>query len=351
MSVRPPTMTDVLRARRLLADLLPPTPMWSYPALDEACGATVHLKHENAQPTGAFKVRGGLTLLAAMTPAEHARGIVGYSTGNHAQSLAYAAAHFGAPCVIVMPRNPNPAKAAAVRARGAELIEHGADLGAAAAHAAELARRRSMRLVSAADEPELIAGVATAYLEVFEQAPDLDAVLVPVGGGSGAAAACLVASAVSPGCRVVAAQSAASPAAHDSWRAGELVTRPNRTRVEGLAVGCGFALTQRLMREHGLADFVLLDDAAIAAAQWRLMRDAHTLVEGAGAVALAALLADRERFAGQRVAVMCSGANASEHEVRSCWPGDGAAAEATAAAVASGVGSASPAGPRGVTAR
>jgi threonine dehydratase len=115
-----PTLTDVLRARRLLASHLPPTPMWSYGALNAATGATVFVKHENTQPTGAFKVRGGITLLASMTPAARARGVVGYSTGNHAQSLAYAAAHFEAPCVIVMPKDPNPAKASAVRSRGDE---------------------------------------------------------------------------------------------------------------------------------------------------------------------------------------------------------------------------------------
>ncbi|MGK5529800.1 threonine ammonia-lyase [Streptomyces sp. URMC 129] len=315
--MRPPTITDALRARRLLADHLPPTPMWSYPALDAVAGTTVLVKHENVQPTGAFKVRGGLTLLAGMDPAERARGIVGYSTGNHAQSLAYAAARFGAPCVIVMPENPNPVKARAVRALGAELIEHGPDLDAAAAHAGKIAADRGMRPVSAGDEPAVIAGVATAYLEVFEAEPALDTVVVPVGGGSGAAAACLVAAAVAPGCRVVAVQSAASPAAYDSWRAGVPLTRPNRTRVEGLATGCGFALTQGMMRSH-LADFLLVDDDAIAEAQWTLMRDAHTLAEGAGAAALAAVLSAPGEFTGQRVAVMCTGGNAGEREIRAC---------------------------------
>ncbi|WP_234320213.1 threonine ammonia-lyase [Streptomyces sp. SBT349] len=316
-----PTITDALRARRLLGDHLPPTPMWSYPSLDATAGATVLVKHENVQPTGAFKVRGGLTLLAGMDRDERARGIVGYSTGNHAQSLAYAASRFGAPCLIVMPERPNPAKASTVRALGAELIEAGADLGEAATHAARLAEERGMRLVSAADEPGLIAGVATAYLEIFDQEPGLDALVVPVGGGSGAAAACLVASALAPRCEVIAVQSAASPAAHDSWRAGGTpLTRPNRTRVEGLATGSGFALTQRIMRT-GLADFLLVDDDAIAEAQWTLMRDAHTLAEGAGAASLAALLTHRERFAGRRVAVVCSGANASEREILACREG------------------------------
>ncbi|MFF0728204.1 threonine/serine dehydratase [Streptomyces sp. NPDC004134] len=312
--MRTPTVTDALLARRLVRDVLPPTPLWSYAALDRGPAAALFVKHENTQPTGAFKVRGGLTLLASMTAEERARGIVGYSTGNHAQSLAYAAARHGAPCTIVMPERANPGKVRAVTALGAELIQHGATFDEARPYAARLAAERGARLVSAADEPEIVAGVATAYLELFEQAPDLDTVIVPVGGGSGAAAASLVAAAVAPGCRVVAVQSAASPAAYESWRAGRLVEHPNRTRVEGLATGTGFALPQALMRA-GLADFLLVDDDAIALAQRSLLRDAHTLAEGAGAAALAALYTHPDSFTGQRVAVVCTGGNAQEEEI------------------------------------
>lgn len=317
--MRLPTITDVLSARRLLSRHLPPTPLWSYPTLARGAAAAVFLKHENTQPTGAFKVRGGLTLLAAMDPAERARGVLGYSTGNHAQSLAYAAARFEVPCTIVMPERPNPAKAAAVRALGAELIEQGATFEEARSRAEKTAAERGVRLVSAANEPELVAGVATAYLEIFEQAPEVDTVVVPVGGGSGAAAACLAASAVAPHCQVIAVQSAASPAAHDSWRAGRCLDRPNRTLVEGLATGSGFELTQQLMRSR-LDDFLLVDDVAIVAAQRTLMVDAHTLVEGAGAAPLAALLAFPDRFAGRTVALMCSGGNAGEAGIRACFP-------------------------------
>lgn len=312
-----PTFTDVLRARRLLQKYLPPTPLLSYPALDAEVGTTVLVKHENLQPTGAFKVRGGITLLARMDPQERKRGVLGYSTGNHAQSLAHAAARFGVPCTIVMPENPNPTKAAAVRRLGAELVEHGADFDQARRHAERLAGERGMRLVSAANEPDLIAGVATAFLELFEQEPDLDAVVVPVGGGSGAAAACLVAAAVSPRCRVIAVQSSRSPAAHDSWRAGRCVERPNRTAAEGLATGAGFELTQQVLRQH-LADFVLVEDEEIRRAQWLLMSDARTLAEAAGAAPLAALLTLRNAMDGRRVAMVCSGGNAGEAELRAC---------------------------------
>jgi threonine dehydratase len=313
--MRLPTISDVLRARLVIAAHLPPTPMWSAPALNTTTGATVLLKHEHTQPIGAFKVRGGVTLLHGMSPSQRAAGIIGYSTGNHAQSLAYAAALFGAPCTIVMPTDPNPAKAAAVRALGAELVEHGPDFEAARAHAERLAAERGGRLVSSGDEPELVAGVATAYLEIFERAPDLDAVLVPVGGGSGAAGACIVAAALAPDCQVIGVQSASSPAAHDSWVAGHGVSRPNTTSAEGLATGAGFELPQQILRER-LADFLLVADSDIRHAQRVLLRDAHTIVEGAGAAALAGLLTNRARFAGRRVAVMCSGGNVSEAELR-----------------------------------
>ncbi|PRZ04516.1 threonine dehydratase [Isoptericola sp. CG 20/1183] len=321
MPLDPPTVADVLTAQRRIDGLVVRTPASSYAELDRlvddagASGAHVVVKHENLQRTGAFKVRGALNLLLRMSDDARRRGIVGYSTGNHAQALADAARHVGAPCTIVMPTAPNPVKERAVRALGAEVVLHGERLEDACAHAEQLAEDRGARLVSAADEPDLVAGVATASLELLQQRPDLDVLVVPVGGGSGAAAACLVAAAVAPRVRVVGVQAAASPAAHDSWRAGELLVRPNRTRAEGLAVGRGFALTQGLLRTH-LSDFLLVDDDAITRAQRVYLTAGRTVSEGAGAAALAAVLTHAERFAGVRTGVVCSGGNASEAELR-----------------------------------
>jgi threonine dehydratase len=311
---RDPDFSDVLRARELLAGHLPATPMWSYPALDAVLGARVHVKHENVQPIGAFKVRGGLTLLAGMAPEQRARGLVTFSTGNHAQSLAYACARFAAPCTVVMPAAANPAKVRAVRALGAAVVLDGADLAGAQARAERVAAQEGRLLVGPADTPALIAGVGTLYLELFEAQPDLDAVVVPVGSGTGAAAAGIVAARLAPGCRVIGVQSAASPAAHDSWREGACVTRPDRTAAEGLATGRGFALPQRLLRT-GLADFHLVSDDRIAQARRLLAGHAHTLAEGAGAAALAAVLARPDEFAGRTVAVVCTGGNASPAEI------------------------------------
>ncbi|MFI2102416.1 threonine/serine dehydratase [Isoptericola sp. NPDC019693] len=317
----PPTMRDVLAAARRVDGLVVRTPALAHPELDRAVaaagavGASLVVKHENLQHTGAFKVRGALNLLLGLDDEARRRGIVAYSTGNHAQALAHAARHTGTACTIVMPRHPNPLKERAVRDLGADVVLDGETFDDARVRAGAVAAATGARLVGAANEPVLVAGVATATLELLEQAPDLDVLVVPVGGGSGAAAACLVAGALAPGLRVIAVQAAASPAAHDSWRAGELRTAANATRAEGLAVGCGFALTQAVLRER-LTDFLLVDDDAITAAQRLYLTGARTVAEGAGAAALGAVLTHPAAFAGRRVGVVCSGGNASEVELR-----------------------------------
>jgi threonine dehydratase len=305
---------DVVAAQAVVSRHLPPTPMWSYPALDAAAGATVFVKHENVQPVGAFKVRGGLTLLDSMSPAERERGTVSYSTGNHAQSMAYASAVFGARCTVVMPAAANPHKAAAVRALGAEVVLTGENLEGAQRYAESLADRTGARLVSPGDTTELLAGVGTVYLEILQAQPDLDAIVVPIGSGTGASGAAVVAGELAPKCRVIGVQSASSPAAHDSWRAGELVNRPNRTRVDGLATGRGYAVPQRILRDR-LADFLLVTDEQIGHAQRLLATGAHTLAEGAGAAGLAAVMSRPELFRGRRVAVVCTGGNADAREL------------------------------------
>lgn len=313
------TFADVLAARDALAGRLPATPLWNYPALDDVAGATVHVKHENVQPIGAFKVRGGLNLLAAADPVQRARGLVTWSTGNHAQSIAYACREYGVPCTVVMPESATAVKVRAVRMLGADVVLTGTDLDAAAEHAQRLATVHGGLPVSPGDTPELIAGVGTAYLEIFEAVDDVDAVVVPIGSGTGAAAATIVAERLAPRCAVIGVQSQAAPAAHDSWRAGRCVRRPIGTTVDGLATGRGYELPQRLL-QGTLADFVLVSDEQIGAAQRLMATHAHTLAEGAGAAGLAAVLARPELFAGRRVAIVCTGGNASAREIAALAP-------------------------------
>lgn len=310
-----PTFQDVLLARRQIRPYLPRTPLHRYPALDELLGAATYVKHENYQPVGAFKVRGGVNLIAQLGAEERARGVIAASTGNHGQSVAYAARLFGVAARIVVPEGANPGKVAAMRGMGAEVIFHGATFDDARLRCEALARERGYRYIHSGDEPLLIAGVATAALEMLEDEPGLDVILVPIGGGSGAAGACLVAHALSPRTRVIGVQSEASPAAYQSWLQRACGEAPNRTVAEGLATGAAFALPQAILWDL-LNDFVLLSDAAITRAMVWMIERAHTLAEGAGAAPLAAAYQMRGELAGLRVGLVCSGGNASLEQLR-----------------------------------
>ena len=308
---------------RVLEDvrsLLPETPAWSYPLLNEAVGGEVVVKHENIQPTGAFKVRGGVAVMAALTPQERARGVVTASTGNHAQSLAWAGARREVPVTVVMPRSAPARKVEAVRALGAQVVVEGGTMCDSLNHAESLARAEGLRLVSPGDEPAIVLGHATVYLELFRRYGDLRTVYVPVGSGSGAAGACLVRDALAPGCRIVGVQSVSAPAAYRSWRGGHPVSAPCATRVAGLAVGAGFALTQSVLRER-LDDFLLVSDDEIQHAVQLMATHAHTLAEGAGAAGLAGLLASSRRCKDDGLsAVVCTGGNADDDELAGVCP-------------------------------
>jgi threonine dehydratase len=310
-----PVYTDVLRARRVVARHLAPTPLRHYPALDRLLGARVLVKHENLQPTGAFKVRGGINLVARLSAEERAAGVVSASTGNHAQSIAYAAQLFGVRARIVMPEGANPLKVEATRGYGAEVIFHGADFDEARLRCEELARADGARYVHSANEPLIIAGVATHTLEMFEEEPDVEVIYVPVGGGSGAAGACLVARTVSPRARVVGVQAEKAPAAYHSWRARKLLEDRMETEAEGLATRVAFELPQRMLWEM-LDDFLLVTEEEIRQAVRLYAEAARTLAEGAGAAALAGALKHRHAHAGRTVALVLSGGNLTVEQLR-----------------------------------
>ncbi|HKP13959.1 MAG TPA: threonine/serine dehydratase, partial [Blastocatellia bacterium] len=256
------TLQDVLLAKRQIRPYLRRTPMHSYPAVNELAGATVFIKHENVQPIGAFKVRGGVNLVSQMGDEERARGVIAASTGNHGQSVAYAARLFNVAARVVVPANANPGKVAAMRGMNAEVIFHGERFDDARLYCEQLAREHGYRYVHSGDEPLLIAGVATEALEMLEDEPHLNAIFVPVGGGSGAAGTCIAAKAINPDVRVIGVQAAASPAAYESWRQERIIDAPNLTFAEGLATGTAFALPQQILREM-LDDFMLVSDEEI----------------------------------------------------------------------------------------
>ncbi len=310
-----PTYEDVLRARRQIAPYLLRTPLHEYSALNDLIGARVFIKHENHQPTGAFKVRGGLNLISQLSPLERSRGVIAASTGNHGQSVAYAAHLFGLKACIVVPENANPGKVASMRGLGARVIFHGATFDDARAHCEALAESDGLRYVHSGDEPLLIAGVATACAEMLETEPELEVIIVPVGGGSGAAGACVVTAAINPAIRVIGVQSDKSRAAHDSWSQHEVVQRPNNTIAEGLATGSGFNLPQTILWER-LNDFVLVTDEQLLRAIVWLIEHAHTLAEAAGAAPLAAAYNLRRALQGRKVGLVCSGGNATPAQVQ-----------------------------------
>jgi threonine dehydratase len=305
-----PDLGDVLAARTRIAPHLPRTPLYRYPVLDGLTGAHLWVKHENHLPTGAFKVRGGINLVAQLPEARRAAGLTAASTGNHGQSIAYAAALFGVTASIYVPQRANPVKVDAMRALGAEVIFAGADFDAAREECERQAVTSGRRYVHSGDEPDLIAGVATYALEILEQQPGIDVLVVPVGGGSGAAGACTVAKSVRPAIQVVGVQSEAAPAAYLSWRAGRLVTDQMATIAEGLATRTAFEFPQQILREH-LDDFLLVSEDQLKAATRLMIEKTRNLVEPAGAAALGAVLANPAVFEGRNVAIVCSGGNIS----------------------------------------
>src|SRR5499433_1496346 len=314
-----PDLADVLAARRRIAPYLRPTPLYRYPALDAMTGAQVRVKHENHQPTGAFKVRGGVNLVSQLSADERRRGVIAAATGNHAQSVAYAADLFGVRAVICMPEQANPVKVESVRALGAEVVFHGRDFDEAREHCEKQATKHGYRYVHSGNEPLHIAGVATYTVEILEARPDIEMIVVPVGGGSGAAGACVVAKAVRPSIEVIGVQSEAAPAAYRSWRSRSLVDDTMGTFAEGLATRTAFELPQRIMWEL-LDDFVLASDDALRTATRVMIEKTRNLVEPAGAAALAAVLGAPKRFAGRKVAVICSGGNISPAQLVELWP-------------------------------
>src|SRR5579864_5481151 len=264
-----PDLADVLAARQRIAPYLRPTPLYRYPALDELTGARTWVKHENHQPVGAFKVRGGVNLVSQLGAAERAKGVIAASTGNHGQSVAYAANLFGVRAVICMPVQANPVKVESMRALGAEVVFHGRNFDEAREHCEQQAARHGYRYIHSGNEPSLIAGVATYTLEILEDRPDTEVIVVPVGGGSGAAGACVVAKAVRSSVEVIGVQSEAAPAAYRSWQAGTLLEDTTSTFAEGLATRTAFELPQQILRDL-LDDFVLVSEDALRAAT-RLM--------------------------------------------------------------------------------
>ena len=306
----PPEFEDILAAREFIAPYLAKTPLVRVEKLSEKLGCDYYLKLENLQPTGAFKVRGGVNLVGNSSDHERQAGLVSASTGNHGQSIAYAGRLFGVRVIIYAPNeNVNESKMQAMRDLGAEVRLHGRDFDEARLEAERVAQSEGYRYVHSANEPKLISGVGTIGIEIFEDLPDVDVIIAPAGGGSCASGNSIVASHKNPKARVIAVQSESAPAMWHAWKNRTLDAYPTmKTEHEGLATRVPFELTNRILWEL-LDDFVLVTDEEINEAIRLLARHAKQVAEGAGAASLAAAIKLRDQLHGKRVVGILTGGN------------------------------------------
>ena len=300
---------DVIQARAQVYQYLRPTLLNEWPLLKERLGFRYLLKHENHQPTGAFKVRGGINLLSRLPEGQKQRGIISCTTGNHGQSLAYAARQFGVRCTLVVPERGNPGKIQSMRALGAELIEHGKDFDAAKIHCERLTQEQGLRYVHSAEEPLLIAGVGTMADEVFDEEAAPDVLIVPIGLGSGICGSAIVAAERSPGTQVIGVQAAGAPAVTESFRSGKMVRYESLdTIAEGLATRVPAQMTMEIMRRL-VHDMVLVTNDDLKQAMAWLLEATHNLAEPAGAASTAAAWKLRDKLKGKTVVGILSGGN------------------------------------------
>jgi threonine dehydratase len=307
--MQPPTFQDIYAARPRVYASLKPTPLLKHVLLDEALGLDIYVKHENHNPTCAFKIRGGLNLIAQLSAADCQRGVISASTGNHGQSIALASKLHGVRCRIVVPAGNNPDKNASMRAMGAEVLEHGRDFDEARERVEQMVQEEGWRYVHSANEPHLIAGVGTYALEIFESLHDVDVILVPIGGGSGACGCGIVRSGLKTKTRVIGVQAARADAFARSWRGPErIVADKADTFAEGMATRVTFDLTFNLLKKE-LDDVVTLDEDQLQDGVRMALALTHNLAEGAGGSALAAAKTFRDTLRGQKVVCVMSGGN------------------------------------------
>ena len=300
---------DIIAARKVVARFLKQTPLIHYPELSERLGFQAYIKHENHHPTGSFKVRGGLNFMHHLPPAQREKGVLTATRGNHGQSIAYAAAQFGVKATVVVPHGNNPEKNSAMRAFGAELIEHGNDFDEALALCETLQAERGLYYVHPCMEPGLFHGVGTYSLEIFESLPYLDAIIVPIGGGSGCCGAITVAKAINPKVKVIGVQAENAPAIYRSWKTGQRVeTDSCDTIADGLATRVPFSLPFSIIKK-GIHDMVLLSEEELKEGIRLALRWTHNLAEGAGASPIAAAHKLNDTLAGKHVVMVMSGGN------------------------------------------
>jgi threonine dehydratase len=303
-----PSLNALQAAADVVHSVMPPTPQIRWPQLCGRADADVWVKHENHSPVGAFKIRGGLVYFEELLRRERPAGVIAATRGNHGQSVAFNAARVGLRAVIVVPHGNSREKNAAMRTLGAELIEHGHDFQEAFEHAAALAALERLHLVPSIEEA-LVRGVASCAMELFGAVPEIDAVYVPIGMGSGICGAIAARDALRLSTEIIGVVSASAPAYALSLAAGHPISAEVAPSIaDGMA--CRVPDPSALAAiQAGAARIVTVEESEIQSAMRHLFTDTHNVAEGAGAAALAALLQERDRMRGRRVAVIQTGGN------------------------------------------
>jgi threonine dehydratase len=309
MTLEVPTLADIEAARPRVYAHVRPTPLLRHPLLEEWLGCRVWVKHENHNPTGSFKIRGGLNLVAQLAPDERRRGIVSASTGNHGQSMAFACRVHDVLCHIFVPVHNNPDKNAAMRALGARVVEYGRDFDEARERVEALAPQEGWRYVHSANEPHLIAGVGTYALEILDELPDVDYIFTPIGGGSGAAGCCLARTGRGAQAKVIGVQALGADAFARSWRGPARISADRvATFAEGMATRTTYDLTFSILKAQ-LDDVVTLHEDELREGVRAALQCTHNLAEGAGAAPIAAARHSASRVAGRTIVCVMTGGN------------------------------------------
>lgn len=316
--MKAPKLIDIIAAQQRIKPYLNPSPLYTYPTLNQYLGFTAYIKHENYNSTGAFKIRGGINLISQLTTQEKERGVITASTGNHGQSIALAGKMFGVQVHICVPVGANPGKVAAIRSHGAQIHEYGRDFDEAVENGIRLAEEHGYLFINSGNEPRLIAGVGTIGLEIMQHLPDVEVVISPVGSGTGAGGTATAVKTLNPDVKTISVQAVNAPSIHMSYLSGKPESTPNaNTFADGLATRNAFELPLGILREY-VDDFILVTEDEMRNAIKLYAEHCHTIAEGAGAATLAGAIKLKKQLKGKKVALVLSGGNLTYQELMKC---------------------------------
>jgi threonine dehydratase len=303
------TIKDILKAKTAIKAYIHRTNLIYYSELSRIIGCDAFVKHENHLPTGSFKIRGALNFFQTIPKEDVANGVLVSTRGNHGLAMAWAGQWFHTPCTVVVPENNNPEINRIIESFGAELIIHGHDFYDAQFYCDELVAAAGYNYVEQGNEPEMLNGIGTMGLEIFEDLPDVDVIICPIGGGGGCASLLRVAQAINPSVEIIGVQAAKAPAFYNSLQKGEWVVLDEaETIAEGLAARSVFQLPYIIMKDH-IKEVVLLSEDEVLEGIRMALATTHNLAEGAGAASLIAAVKIKERLKGKKVALIMSGGN------------------------------------------